>query len=279
MFEISVVGHLFEGVGESVAKIQYLARAGVRPARCFELVAADDLGFECDLGGDQTADLIETIGVVETLLETSHLEPVEERPQNRKRPPAAERGLLCRLAKPGGYFPPRESPEYQRIDQHASRLVKSPDEVLAVTRVGRRFAAHRRVDHGKQRRRHLQKADAAKVNRCRETRQVADDAAAERNDRVRPRKLLFAQKRQDLLERPNTFESLAVADQENVGVVPRRFETVDDRLTVKTKNFAVRDDGDAPRALPDPFRPIAGRRQGCGPDRDVVFLAFRSGLD
>ena len=57
------------------------------------------------------------------------------------------------------------------------------DEILAARRVDAGLAADRGVDHREQRRRHLHDWDAAHVRRGDESGQVANDAAAERDDR------------------------------------------------------------------------------------------------
>jgi hypothetical protein len=70
-----------------------------------------------------------------------------------------------------------------RVRQHQARLVKGAQQVLAAGRVDRGLTAHGAVHLGQQSGRHLDEGRAALVDRGRETREVADYAAAERRDR------------------------------------------------------------------------------------------------
>ena len=67
-------------------------------------------------------------------------------------------------------------------DQH--RLVEGADQVLAVRRVDAGLAADRRVDLRQQRRRHLHEIDAAAHAGRGKAGEIADDAAAERDDQI-----------------------------------------------------------------------------------------------
>ena len=69
----------------------------------------------------------------------------------------------------------------------ARRLVVGADVVLGLGEVDAGLAAVRRVDLRDERRRHLHVADAALVGGGAEARQIADHAAAERDDEVRAR--------------------------------------------------------------------------------------------
>ena len=69
-----------------------------------------------------------------------------------------------------------------RIGDHRRRRMERADQVLALRRVHAGLAAHRRVQHGEQRGRHLEVRDAAQVRRGDEPGEVARDAAAERDD-------------------------------------------------------------------------------------------------
>ena len=74
--------------------------------------------------------------------------------------------------------------EHERIDDDDGGLVERPGEVLAERQVDARLAADRGVDLGEQGGRDLDDGAAAQVCGGGEAREVADDAAAERDDEV-----------------------------------------------------------------------------------------------
>ena len=69
-----------------------------------------------------------------------------------------------------------------RVDPDADRLVEGADQVLGARVVDADLAADGAIDHRQQRRRHHQQRQAAVVGRRHEAGQVADDAAADRDD-------------------------------------------------------------------------------------------------
>ncbi len=71
------------------------------------------------------------------------------------------------------------------VDQDSTRLVEAPIMFLPRRVVDAGLAAHRRVDLREQRRGHLHERHAALVDRGRESRHVADDASAQRDQRGR----------------------------------------------------------------------------------------------
>ena len=75
------------------------------------------------------------------------------------------------------------------VDEHARRLVVGADVVLRLGQVDAGLAAVGRVDLGDQRGRHLHDRHPALVGRRAEAREVADDAAAERDDVVGARSI------------------------------------------------------------------------------------------
>ena len=75
------------------------------------------------------------------------------------------------------------------------------DEVLARARVHTGLPADRRINLREQRRRRLEKSDAAQIECGGEAREVADDSAAERDDAIAPLKLRLGQKLQTSLRR------------------------------------------------------------------------------
>ena len=87
-----------------------------------------------------------------------------------------------------------ECPESFDIDQYTGRLVKRPDQILAEFGVDRRLATNRRIDHRQKGRRNLQKRNPAQIDGRRKPGQIADHAAAQCNDRVRPLKSFLSEK-------------------------------------------------------------------------------------
>ncbi len=70
------------------------------------------------------------------------------------------------------------------VAKHQTRLPESADQVLALLMVDRRLAADRRIDLGQDGCRDLDEVDTAHIDGAGKARQVADDAAAERDDDV-----------------------------------------------------------------------------------------------
>src|SRR4029453_10490633 len=69
------------------------------------------------------------------------------------------------------------------VDPYQPGLVKRADQVLAAGMIDRRLATDAGIDLGEQRGRHLYEGDAALKGGGREAGQVADDPAAEGDDR------------------------------------------------------------------------------------------------
>ena len=93
--------------------------------------------------------------------------------------------VLDHLVEPGAELAARQRGEDRRIDDHGVRLVEGADQVLAERMIDADLAADRAVHLRQQRRRHVHERDAAQVGGRRETGHVADDAAAERDERRR----------------------------------------------------------------------------------------------
>ena len=72
------------------------------------------------------------------------------------------------------------------VGEHQLRLMEGADEILAAAGVDAGLAADGGIDLRQQRRRHLHDAHAAPDDRRCEAGEVADDAAAERDDDVVP---------------------------------------------------------------------------------------------
>ena len=115
--------------------------------------------------------------------------PAVER-RARELPHAAQHGapgeqaVLGHLGGAAAQLARRQRLERAQVGEHQARLIEGADVVLAGAEVHGDLAAHGRVDLGEQRRRHLHEADAALVGGGDEPGEVADHAAAERDQRV-----------------------------------------------------------------------------------------------
>ena len=97
--------------------------------------------------------------------------------------------------------------ERRDVGEHGHRLVERADEVLSLGQVHGRLAPDRRVDHGRQRRRHLDEGDSPHVRGGHEAREVPDGAAAEGHDQIVPVRLL---RRELALERRHHLDRLGL---------------------------------------------------------------------
>ena len=133
------------------------------------------------------------------------LEPRQERA-------VADRAVLDHFREARGELARRQRAQAIGVDQHGARLVERADHVLAERMVDAGLAAHRRVDLREQRRRHLHERHAALVDRRGESRDVADDAAAQRDQRGRALGAQFEQPCHHRLQRLPVLVGFAVRD-------------------------------------------------------------------
>ena len=121
---------------------------------------------------------------------------------------------LITSARPADSSRSGSVPRQSRVDQHGARLVERADHVLAERMVDAGLAADGRVDLREQRRRHLHEGHAALVDRGRESGEVADDAAAERDQHRRALRAHLEEAGQDVLQRRPVLVRLAVRYQQ-----------------------------------------------------------------
>ena len=161
-----VAADRLERVAERVAEVQQRAPA------LLALVLGDDRGLDLAAAANRMRQRcrVEAPQVVDVLLE-----PGEERRVD-------DDAVLDDLGEAGGELARRQRCERAGIREHRDRLMERADHVLAARMVDGRLAADRGVDLREQRRRHLHEIDAALVARGDVARQVADDAAAERDE-------------------------------------------------------------------------------------------------
>ena len=105
-------------------------------------------------------------------------DPIEQRA-------ARDDAVLDDFVQAGAELAARERGEELRVDDHRRRLVIGADEVLAGGVVDADLAADRAVDLREERRRHLDDRHAAEVRGGGEPGDVADDSAADGDDRRR----------------------------------------------------------------------------------------------
>ena len=144
-----------------MAEVEHLAQAGVA------LVLGDDPQLGPRAGGD-------------------HPPVVGRRPRAHALPQlaAGDQRRLDDLGVARRQLRGRKRRKRGRVGDHRGRLVVGADVVLGLGQIDAGLAAVGRVDLGNQRRRNLDIAHAALVGGGAEARQVADHAAAERDDDV-----------------------------------------------------------------------------------------------
>ena len=96
--------------------------------------------------------------------------------------------------------------------------MERPDEVLALGEVHARLAPDGGVDLREQRRRHLHDRNASVVHGGRESRHVADDTAAEREDDVVAQQAPGREVPAEAFDGGERLRRLAVTDEEQLGV-------------------------------------------------------------
>ncbi len=116
------------------------------------------------------------------------VDPAERRPRQILSPQlrVVDDAVLDRLGQAGAHLGGRQGRERQRIRHDQGRRMESADQILALRQIDPGFATQARVNHGEQRRRDVDPAQAAHVSRRREASHVADHAAADRHDQAAP---------------------------------------------------------------------------------------------
>ena len=125
------------------------------------------------------------------------------------------------------------------------------------------LAADRRIDLREQRRRHLHERHAALVDRRGEAGEVADDAAAERDQRRRAFGAQLEQARQDVVQRRPVLVRFAVGHEHDLAANAARATSA----ALQRREVMRGDDGigDDDRARGDAAAPAARRRAASSP--------------
>ena len=188
-------------------------RLSIARRPCSRSSSADDRGLDLAAAADRVG---ERGGVERAELAYGALEPREELRVD-------DHAVLDHLREAGRELARRQRRERVRVGEHRDGLVERADHVLRARVVDGGLAADRRVDLREQRRRHLHEIDAALEARGRVARDVADHAAAERDEAavaVEPR---VDEPVDDRSERRERLVPLAIGQHDGLHVaVPER---------------------------------------------------------
>src|SRR6185437_15404823 len=250
----------FERVAERMAEIQELALAGLA------LIDRDD----GRLGGAAFEHrIVPQIGIALDELRHSGLQPIEESA-------VADEAVFHHLGIAGEKLAPRQGCQRVDIGDDAHRLVEGADEILPMRAVDRGLAADRAVDLREESCWHLHIVDAAQQGCGGKARQIANDAAAERDER---RSALDAE-RQDVFdqlgEMREAFGDFARRQDDRLMRDASRIEPGAERRQMELGDILIADDDGALLADDRRDQP-AGAREEPRSDQDIV--AARAELD
>ena len=164
---VGKTGRRFQRMAKGVAEIEQRALAGLA------LVAGDDRGLRAAGGGDgmlARGAAGKDVGVV-------FFQPGEKRL-------VAEHAVFCHFGIAGAELARRQRVEHGGVGDHQNRLVECAEQILALRRIDPGLAADGGIHLRQQRGRHLHEIDAAAQDRGRKAGEIADHAAAERNDEI-----------------------------------------------------------------------------------------------
>ena len=167
--------------------------------------------------------------------------------QLREQPGIVNDAVFDDFGETGAKLAFGQSAQGIEIAQHQTRLVKRAHEIFTGLQIDADLAADGAVHLRQQRRRHLHKRDAAQIRRGDEPGQIADHAAAERDDEG------FAfepVRREQVVAGLNGFQTFGRFTRRNHNQRRRkacRGEGIESRLGKPSADVGVGDDG-APRA-------------------------------
>src|SRR6266851_3651338 len=151
----------------------------------------------------------------------------------------ARGALLHGLAPTRCQFARRQSTQRLGVNQYKFWLMKGADQILARRQIHRGLAADRSINLREQRGGYLNEGHAAQVRSRRETREIADHASAERDDRVGPFEAGLAEESQRPLKRAQRLEALAVFHQPGSRYETGAAQTLIHLLSKKIENGSV----------------------------------------
>jgi hypothetical protein len=162
-----IAGRGFQRVREGMAEVEERALAG------FAFVAADDQSLGATARGNRFDAFI---AALENGL------PVLFQPGEKLL--VVNEAVFRDFGIAGAELARWQAVEHAGIGEHEDRLMKCADEVLALAGVDAGLAADGGVDLREERSRDLHEIDAAQNGRRGEAREIADDAAAERDEKI-----------------------------------------------------------------------------------------------
>ena len=128
------------------------------------------------------------------------------------------------------------------VGQHQARLMEGADQVLALRRVDAGLAADGGVDLRQQRGRHLHEADAATHDARRKAGEIADHAAAERDDEIAALEAHLEQALAQPGQAGEALRRLAGGQNLRAGVPADGLQACFERRQVAGSDIGVRDD-------------------------------------
>ena len=158
------------------------------------------------------------------------------------------------------------------------RLMKRAEQVLALRRIDAGLAADGGIHLRQQRGRHLHEIDAAAQDRRRETGEIADHAAAERDDEIVALDLRCDQRLADLFQTRIAFRPLAFLDDDARGRDAGRRQRAFGLLQPVFRDGAIGDDG-GPHAGPQGGDARTQRGQHVAADDDVIGAVAERDVD
>ena len=200
--EPTVLGNRLERVSGGVAEVEDAAQAR------FLLVLRDHVRLDpARLGDDRGQHLGFTIEDRAMLLRDTF----EERG-------AGGDAVLDDFIEAGAELAARQRAEHRRVGDHRVRLVEGADQVLPERMVDADLAANRAVDLRQERGRYVDERDAAQVGGGGVAREVADDAAAERDEGGRALGVRLDEGVVNLHDRRHLLVAFAVGHDDRFGL-------------------------------------------------------------
>ena len=198
--------------------------------------------------------------------------------QPREKRLVAEHAVFGDFGIAGAELARRQGVEHRGVRDHQDRLVERADQIFSMRRVDAGLAADGGIHLRQQRGRHLHEIDAAAQDRGRKAREVADHAAAERDDEIVALDLRRDQLLADIFQALIAFRNLALVDDDprrgDAGVEQRRLGLAQPVC----RNKLVGDDGRA-RAGPQRRDARAQRSQHAAADDDVIGAVAERDID
>ena len=191
----------------------------------------------------------------------------------------AEQSVFGDLGIAGAELALRQRVEQRGIGEHQDRLMEGADQILAVLRIDAGLAADRGIDLRQQRGRHLDEIEAAPHARRREAREIADHAAAERDDEIVALDPRRDQRLADVFEyRRSFFEPSPAGTMTCDTPMPAASSDVCAAGEMRAPDILVGDDRGA-RARPQRRHARSELREHAAADHDVIGAVAERDID